>query len=64
MEFAYSERCKTLQTKLLAFMEQHIYPNEKAYKQEIERNGSEKGNPWPATELMERAKPMHRARAS
>ncbi len=60
MEFAYSERCKTLQTKLLAFMEQHIYPNEKAYKQEIDRNGSEKGNRWLATELMERLKPLAR----
>ncbi len=60
MEFAYSERCKTLQTKLLAFMDQHIYPNEKAYKQEIDRNGSEKGNRWLATELMERLKPLAR----
>ena len=60
MEFAYSERCKSLQTKLLAFMEQHIYPNEKAYKQEIDRNGSEKGNRWLATELMERLKPLAR----
>ena len=60
MEFAYSERCKTLQTKLLAFMDQHIYPNEKAYKQEIDRNGSEKGNRWLATGLMERLKPLAR----
>ncbi|MDY7574933.1 acyl-CoA dehydrogenase family protein [Actimicrobium sp. CCI2.3] len=60
MEFAYSERCRTLQTKLLAFMNQHIYPNEKAYKQEIDRNGSEKGNRWLATELMERLKPLAR----
>ncbi|MFT5532374.1 MAG: acyl-CoA dehydrogenase [Burkholderiaceae bacterium] len=60
MEFAYSERCKTLQTKLLAFMDAHIYPNEKAYKQEIDRNGSEKGNRWLATELMERLKPLAR----
>ncbi|MEB0134847.1 acyl-CoA dehydrogenase family protein [Actimicrobium sp. CCC2.4] len=60
MEFAYSERCKTLQTKLLAFMDEHIYPNEKAYKQEIDRNGTEKGNRWLATELMERLKPLAR----
>jgi acyl-CoA dehydrogenase len=60
MEFAYSERCKTLQTKLLAFMDAHIYPNEKGYKQEIDRNGSEKGNRWLATELMERLKPLAR----
>ncbi len=60
MEFDYSDRCKTMQTKLLGFMDQHIYPNEKAYKQEIDRNGTEKGNRWLATALMERLKPMAR----
>ncbi|NDP60375.1 MAG: acyl-CoA dehydrogenase, partial [Oxalobacteraceae bacterium] len=33
---------------------------EKAYKQEIDRNGTEKGNRWLATELMERLKPLAR----
>ncbi|MDP9108733.1 MAG: acyl-CoA dehydrogenase family protein, partial [Pseudomonadota bacterium] len=60
MEFDYSERCKTLQGKLLQFMDQHIYPNEKAYKQEIDRNGTEKGNRWLATALMEELKPKAR----
>ncbi len=45
MEFDYSDRCKELQAKLLTFMDEHIYPNEKAYKAEIDRNGVEKGNP-------------------
>ena len=31
MEFDYSDRCKELQAKLLTFMDDHIYPNEKAY---------------------------------
>ncbi|GAA4029373.1 acyl-CoA dehydrogenase family protein [Actimicrobium antarcticum] len=61
MEFEYSDRCKTLQAQLLTFMDQHIYPNEKAYKQEIDRNGKEKGNRWLATELMETLKPLARA---
>ena len=61
MEFEYSDRCKELQAKLLAFMDEHIYPNEKAYKAEIDRNGKEKGNRWLATELMETLKPKARA---
>lgn len=61
MEFAYSERCKELQVKLLAFMDEHIYPNEKAYKQEIDRNGQEKGNRWLATTIIEDLKPKARA---
>ncbi len=60
MEFDYSDRCKTLQAKLLTFMDQHIYPNEKAFKEEIDKNGSEKGNRWIPTELIERLKPLAR----
>jgi acyl-CoA dehydrogenase len=60
MDFEYSERCKTLQGKLLAFMDEHIYPNEKAYKQEIDRNGKEKGNRWLPTSIIEELKPKAR----
>ena len=60
MNFDYSERCKELQGRLLAFMDEHVYPNEKVFKQEIERNGTEKGNRWIPTELMERLKPLAR----
>jgi acyl-CoA dehydrogenase len=57
MEFEYSERCKILQGKLLSFMDEHIYPNEKAYKQEVDRNGREKGNRWLPTSIIEELKP-------
>ncbi|PWF47708.1 acyl-CoA dehydrogenase family protein [Massilia glaciei] len=60
MDFDYSERCKQLQARLLAFMDEHIYPNEAAFKQEIDRNGVEKGNRWIPTELIERLKPLAR----
>ncbi len=60
MEFEYSDRCKTLQAKLLTFMDQHIYPNEKAFKEEIDKNGSEKGNRWIPTTLIESLKPKAR----
>jgi acyl-CoA dehydrogenase len=59
MDFDYSDRCKELRTRLLAFMDEHIYPNEKAYKQEIDRNGVA-GNRWVPTELIERLKPLAR----
>ena len=60
MNFDYSDRCKELQTRLLAFMDEHIYPNEKAFKQEVDANGTAKGNRWLPTELMERLKPLAR----
>ncbi|OGQ55819.1 MAG: acyl-CoA dehydrogenase [Deltaproteobacteria bacterium RIFCSPLOWO2_02_FULL_53_8] len=60
MEFEYSDRCKPLQEKLLKFMDEHIYPNEKTYKQEIENNGKEKGNRWLPTTVIEQLKPKAR----
>ena len=32
MDFDYSPKTKELQAKLLQFMDDHIYPNESAYK--------------------------------
>jgi acyl-CoA dehydrogenase len=60
MDFAYSERCKTLQEKLLKFMDEHIYPNEKAYKSEVDCNGKEQGNRWIPTSIIEELKPKAR----
>ena len=60
MNFDYSERCKQLREQLLQFMDQHIYPNEKAYKQEVDRNGAELGNRWIPTRLIEELKPLAR----
>jgi len=60
MDFDYSPRTKELQARLLAFMDQHIYPNEKAFHDEVDRNGREKGNRWIPTELIERLKPLAR----
>jgi acyl-CoA dehydrogenase len=59
MNFDYSDRCKDLQTRLLAFMDQHIYPNEKAFKEEVDRNGAQE-NRWVPTDLVERLKPLAR----
>jgi acyl-CoA dehydrogenase len=60
MDFDYSDRCKDLQARLLSFMDEHIYPNEQAFKQEVDRNGNEAGNRWLPTQLIERLKPLAR----
>ncbi len=61
MDFAYSARCEELREKLLKFMDDHIYPNERRYKEEVDRNGREKGNRWIPTEIVEELKPIARA---
>jgi len=60
MNFDYSDRCKELQGRLLAFMDAHIYPNEQAFKKEVDANGTVRGNRWIPTELIERLKPLAR----
>ena len=60
MDFDYSDRCKELQARLLAFMDEHIYPNEKAFKAEVDRNGRAKGDRWIPTDLIARLKPLAR----
>ncbi|MFS0574588.1 acyl-CoA dehydrogenase [Sporosarcina sp. 179-K 3D1 HS] len=36
MDFSYSTKTVALQKKLTAFMEEHVYPNEKTYEQQVE----------------------------
>jgi acyl-CoA dehydrogenase len=60
MNFDYSDRCKELQARLLAFMDEHIYPNEKLFKEEVDRNGATGGDRWIPTALIERLKPLAR----
>ena len=38
MDFAYSDKVKALQAQLSAFMDEHIYPNEHRFGQEIEEH--------------------------
>ena len=53
MDFAYSKRCENLRERLLSFMDTHVYPNERRYKDEVDRNGRERGNRWIPTEVVE-----------
>ena len=44
MNFDYTDKVKAMQARLLAFMDEHIYPNEKRFFREIAENRA-KGNP-------------------
>jgi len=56
MHFEYTDKVKTLQKKLLAFMNEYIYPNEKVYYQQINE-----GDRWQPTAIIEELKPKARA---
>jgi acyl-CoA dehydrogenase len=60
MNFDYSDKVKGLQKRLLAFMDEHIYPNEQRFFEEIAANRA-KGNAWIPTQLVEELKPKARA---
>src|SRR5258707_1244416 len=60
MDFAYSDKVKALQGKLARFMDEHAYPNERRFKDEVEANRA-KGDPWVPTKLIEELKPKARA---
>ena len=60
MDFAYSEKVRTLQKRLEAFMDEHIYPNEAVFDAEVEAN-RRRGNPWVPTRIVEELKEKARA---
>src|ERR1041385_840496 len=55
MNFDYSDKVKSLEQHLRAFMDEHIYPNEKRYYQEIANDR------WAPTKVIEELKPKARA---
>ena len=60
MQFDYTPKVKQMQAQLLAFMDEHIYPNEGRFFAEIAANRA-KGNAWVPTELIEELKPKAKA---
>jgi len=60
MNFDYTPKVKELQARLLSFMEEHIYPNEGRFFEEIAANRA-KGDAWVPTALIEELKPKARA---
>jgi acyl-CoA dehydrogenase len=56
MDFEYSPKVKALQQRLAAFMDQHVYPNERRFEEEVEAGGR-----WQPTRLVEELKEKARA---
>jgi acyl-CoA dehydrogenase len=55
MMYPISDKAQALRTRLLAFMDEHIYPNEARYWKE-----TEEGGPWSVTQVIEELKPKAR----
>jgi len=55
MNFEFSEKTKELQRRLQIFMDAHVYPNERRFDEEVERER------WKPTRIIEELKPKARA---
>src|ERR1700692_2039253 len=60
MDFSYSEKVCELQRRLSAFMDEHIYPAERHFDEEVDKNRGD-GNPWRSSQVMEHLKRKARA---
>jgi len=60
MNFDYTPKVEALRARLLAFFDEHIYPNEAAFLAEIASNRSS-GNAWIPTRIIETLKDEARA---
>jgi len=58
MEFEFSDRCKELRERLLGFMEDHVYPSEHAYEEQLAESGNPHFHPPVMEELKERARAL------
>jgi acyl-CoA dehydrogenase len=55
MDFEFTDKVKALRQRLLAFMDEHIYPNEQRFADEVERAR------WSPTRVIEELKPKARS---
>jgi acyl-CoA dehydrogenase len=55
MDFEFSARTRDLQQRLQAFLEEHVYPNERRFDEEVARHR------WLPTRIVEELKPKARA---
>ncbi|HWH41013.1 MAG TPA: acyl-CoA dehydrogenase family protein, partial [Usitatibacter sp.] len=56
MDFEYSPKVKDLQARLVAFMDEHVYPNEHRFHEEVAE-----GDRWQPTRIVETLKAKARA---
>jgi acyl-CoA dehydrogenase len=60
MDFAFSPKVQDLQKRVDAFMQEHIFPQERRYAAEVEEN-TRQGARWTPTRVIEELKPKARA---
>ena len=60
MDFSHSEKVRLLQEQLERFMDAHVYPAERRFDEEMEKNRHD-GNPWRPSAVVEDLKRKARA---
>jgi acyl-CoA dehydrogenase len=60
MDFEYSPKVVELQRRVRAFMDEHVYPNERRFYAEVEEN-TRQGRRWTPTRVVEELKAKARA---
>jgi acyl-CoA dehydrogenase len=60
MDFSHSEKVRDLQERITQFMDEHVYPAEPLYHQELQQN-RKTGNPWQVTKVVEDLKKKAKA---
>lgn len=60
MDFGYSKKTQDLQARVQAFMDEHVYPNEQRWFDEIQANTAA-GRRWTPVPVIEELKPQARA---
>jgi acyl-CoA dehydrogenase len=58
MDFEFSDRCKELRERLLAFMDEHVYSAEAVYHEQLLASGDPHSHPPVMEELKERAREL------
>ncbi|AJC21917.1 acyl-CoA dehydrogenase family protein [Pandoraea pulmonicola] len=59
MDFSYSPKVEALRARLNAFFDEHIFPNEHRYLEEIDI-ARRQGDAWQPSQVIERLKPLAR----
>jgi acyl-CoA dehydrogenase len=60
MDFEYSAKVRELQTRVDGFMQEHVFPNERRFADEVEEN-TRRGARWTPTRIVEDLKARARA---
>ena len=60
MDFSHSDKVRDLQERVARFMDDHVYPAEPLYHQELEAN-RRAGNPWQVSNVIEGLKQQAKA---